>query len=84
MAKAVGIDSRNNKLSEGSGLTPLRDGVYQRGRTLGRLARRQTVLDPENTIYHANVLSDDDSRRCNPRSRTSYKVVPVLTTRCAS
>src|SRR4026209_2686945 len=69
MAKAVGIDlgTTNSVVavmeggsptviinSEGNRLTPSVVGFTKAGeRLVGQLARRQTVLNPENTIYSA-------------------------------
>src|SRR6266550_1450379 len=91
MAKAVGIDlgTTNSVVavmeggspaviinSEGNRLTPSVVGFTKTGeRLVGQLARRQTVLNPENTVYSIKRFM---GRRLNEveseRKIVSYKV----------
>ena len=100
MAKAVGIDlgTTNSVVavmeggkptviinSEGSRLTPSVVAFTKTGeRLVGQIAKRQAVLNPENTIYSAKRFIGRRYPKFSRRSRTyPTKSSPVPTTPCA-
>jgi len=100
MAKAVGIDlgTTNSVVavmeggkptviinSEGNRLTPSVVAFTKTGeRLVGQLARRQTVLNPENTIYSAKRFIGRRYEEVQAKARTyPSKLSPAPTTRCA-
>src|SRR6186713_22468 len=93
MAKAIGIDlgTTNSVVavieggkptviinSEGSRLTPSVVGYTKTGeRLVGQLAKRQAVLNPENTIYSAKRFVGRRYSEIESEARNvPYKVVP--------
>lgn len=101
MAKAVGIDlgTTNSVVavmeggkptvivnSEGSRLTPSVVGFTNTGeRLVGQLAKRQAVLNPENTIYSAKrFIGRRFSEVRDELKNVPYKVVAGPNDACAS
>ena len=100
MSKAVGIDlgTTNSVVavmeggkptviinSDGSRLTPSVVAFTKTGeRLVGQIAKRQAVLNPENTIYSAKrFIGRRYSEVQSEIKNVPYKVVPARTTPCA-